>query len=168
MAVENLSAARLREIICYEPATGAFTARITRVGRSPKIGEPIGRLNCDGYLRTVIDGREYRLQRLAFLYMTGEWPQNIVDHRDGDRLNNRWSNLRDATCSVNQQNRHRPSRQNRSGLLGVRQRKDGWAAVISVGGRNARKQWLGLFKTPEAARSAYLEAKRRLHPGSTL
>lgn len=97
--------------------------------------------------------------------MTGRWPVGDIDHRDSNKLNNAFCNLREVTEHENLQNQRRAHRNNKSGLLGVSHQAQGYVARIYA---NGRKHYLGTFKTGEAAHSAYLDAKRRLHPGSTL
>lgn len=78
---------------------------------------------------------------------------------------NRWDNLREATRTLNQENVRRARRDNSTGFLGVRRMKSNFQANIRVGGRSKN---LGTYPTPEQAHAAYVEAKRRLHPGNTL
>lgn len=105
--------------------------------------------------------------RLAWLYMTGEWPKSeMVDHENTVRNDNRWSNLRDSTRTVNMENQRQAHKGSQSGLLGVSPRPNGaWVAQIQV---SRKKLWLGEFSTPEQASTAYIEAKRRLHAGCTI
>jgi hypothetical protein len=94
-----LTAERLRELLDYDPETGVFTRRIT-TGRNRrwKAGDKVsGRPSATtGYLGIGIGKRRYAAHRLAWLWMTGEWPKNLMDHRDCDRTNNRWVNLREV------------------------------------------------------------------------
>ena len=84
-----------------------------------------------------------------------------VDHIDGNGLNNRRSNLRLATHAENGRNARIRS-DNTSGFKGVFQHKrDGsWRAQIHVDGRN---KYLGVFRTPEDAHAAYVQAAANLH-----
>jgi hypothetical protein len=81
--------------------------------------------------------------------MTGEWPKNEIDHINGDSLDNRWINLREATHVDNATNRHR--RKNRSGFVGVRKYAHDWGASFSADKKYYR---LGHFNTPEEAHQA--------------
>lgn len=162
----TLTAARLRELVIYDPLTGIFTWRVTRKGRGCVAGKVIGSDDGQGYLRIQIDGVRYKCQRLAWLYMTGEWPVYEVDHRDTNESNNIWTNLRDATRSVNQQNQRRAQRSNKaSGLLGVKREKKRWFGCVTV---LDKKHRTACFDTPQEAHEAYVALKRQLHAGCTL
>lgn len=86
----------------------------------------------------------------------------VVDHHDGDGLNNQTSNLRVATDAQNQANRHRLNRNNKSGYRGVYKhgQNSSWIAKITIGGANKH---IGSFSSPEAAYQAYCEAARAVH-----
>lgn len=159
----SISPERLRELLVYDAETGVFTRRVG--ARSRQAGTIVGTRDSYGYLVTKIQRRMYKLHRLAWLYMTGEWPDQI-DHIDGIRDNNRWSNLRNVDGATNQQNQRRAQGDNRScGLLGVTRLGDRWMARILVAGKRVQ---IGSFSTPEAAHAAYVAAKRELHAGCTL
>mgnify|MGYP003403747115 CR=1 FL=1 len=163
MAAADLTAARLRELLHYDSETGLFTW-LSGVHRRPEAGAQTK----SGHVAINISGNSFFAHRLAFLYMTGEWPKNHVDHINGRPADNRWMNLRDVTRSVNMQNQRRAQRSNKSsGLLGVswHAQRNCWLAYISVDGR---QRSLGLYKTAELAHAAYVEAKRALHEGCTI
>lgn len=103
MIKSNLTRERLQELVHYDPATGIFTARVKR--RRIDIGDVVGSPTDRGYLRTSIDGTQFYLHRLAFLYVTGSFPGPVVDHRDGDVTNNSFHNLREADNISNGRNR---------------------------------------------------------------
>lgn len=167
MADQTLTATHLRALLEYAPEIGVFTWLASRSNRV-KAGGVAGFLDCEGYVRITVCGRMYFAHRLAWLYVTGEWPANQIDHRDGVRNNNAIANLRDVRHSVNMQNLKHARVDNRSsGLLGVtwHARRKVWQAQMRVDGRN---KFLGYHATAEQARAAYLETKRRLHPGCTI
>lgn len=167
MKPKELTQEELKRKLSYDPHTGAFTYRVDHpVGRF-KAGQPAGGVNNKGYVRLSVNDVSFTGQRLAWLYMTGEWPKGQVDHIDGCRTNNRWSNLRDVSASVNRQNMRVATKRNRSGLLGVSLSTTPGKFNASIYVQKKLKH-LGVFDTPEAAHSAYLTAKRELHEGSTL
>jgi HNH endonuclease/AP2 domain len=153
-----VSYARLRELLHYDPGTGEFRWRKSLSGRIRAGGIAGGRTN-DGYWRITMDGRHYQAHQLAWFYMTGKWCPLVIDHRDGNPSNNRWSNLRRATRSQSNANR-RLHRSNTCGLKGVSRRRGRWRARIY---KNRRVHRLGDFSTPQAAHAAYAKAARRLH-----
>jgi hypothetical protein len=158
-----LSAARLRELLVYDPLTGAFRWRVTR-GRC-RAGTVAGSATSDGYHRVMLDGEEHQAHRLAWLYMTGAEPAAEVDHIDGIKKNNVWTNLRDVPRQINSQNQRGPCRDSRAGLLGVCAKREKWQAQI---GHEGTTRYLGVYATKEAAHNAYIAAKRSLHVGCTI
>src|SRR5215467_8628570 len=98
----EIDATRVREVLDYDFETGRFTWRVKRTRVT--VGDLAGCLDAGRY-KIRISGRNYWAHRLAFLWMTGEWPQGEVDHKNGNPTDNRWSNLRDATRPQNQHNR---------------------------------------------------------------
>jgi len=83
-----------------------------------------------------ISGKKYFAHRLVWVIHYGCWPENQIDHKDGDRLNNRLSNIRLATITQNSRNRSKRS-DNSSGHPGVcwYHKHQRWAARISVNGK---------------------------------
>lgn len=151
----SLTHADLRKALAYDPETGLFTWRVSR--GSVKPGVHAARSACR-YTAVRMDGKRYYAHRLAFLWMTGCWPEGDVDHIDGDGTNNRWSNLREATQSQNNGNQRLRS-DSVTGFKGVGYvRKDrAYRARLRVGGKQLA---LGYFKTPEAAYAAYCVAAK--------
>lgn len=157
-----LTQSRLREMLEYVPETGKFVRARDVVGR--KAGSEAGSLDTTGYIRIGVANRVHLAHRLAFLYMTGEWPEEHVDHINGVRTDNRWVNLRPASKSVNMQNRRAKSG-NAAGLLGVSRNGGRWSARIHT---SSGPKHLGTYSTPEEAHQVYLDAKRVLHAGCTI
>jgi hypothetical protein len=166
MAKTDLTAARLRELLNYDPETGIFTRRVDVHGGRYKAGDVVGNIN-RGYVETSVDRQTYCAHRLAFLYMTGEWPKHYVDHRNLVRSDNRWANLREATPRLNQENKIKANAGNRSGYLGVTKQSTGHTFMAKIKSMGVER-YLGNFKTAEEAHQAYLSAKRRLHEGCTI
>jgi hypothetical protein len=165
MAKENLTAERLRELLHYDPNTGVFTWA-QQLSPIRPVGSVAGSTSSFSYIEICIHGRRYYAHRLAFLWVLSEWPQHQVDHIDGDRANNKWNNLRDITNAENKQNRRSATKGSFTGLLGVSRCRDKFKAEINV--PMVGRKHIGVFSTPEEAHAAYVEAKRRLHPYSTL
>lgn len=151
----------LKSLYHYDPDTGLFTSIKER--RNWKKGRVAGTVN--EYIIIRIDEVGYRAHRLAWLYMTGEFPEAQIDHINGDKLDNRFSNLRPCNTSENSQNILKPRADCKSGYKGVawRQRNKKFHATIRVKGRGIH---LGYFDTAEDAHKAYLEAKYEHHPFS--
>lgn len=160
----TLTAERLRELLHYDPLTGIFTRRV-KSGPRVKVGDVAGTTHADGGVEIRVDGRSYKANRLAWLYMTGEWPAAQVDHKDGNRANNVFGNLRDVSPTVNQQNRRRTAVDTKTGRMGVMEKGGRFYAYIDVDGR---RKWLGGHETADAAHATYLTNKRVLHPGCTI
>jgi hypothetical protein len=152
--------------LTYDPLTGVFTwAR--NAGGGMKAGDVAGNVGENGYIAIGLYGEIYRAHRLAWLWMTGDWPEHDIDHINGIRRDNRWENLRYADKLINAQNIKGPRADNTSGFLGVHfdKRHKQWKAQINI---NKKRAHIGRFDTPEEAHQAYLEAKRKHHVGCTI
>lgn len=158
-----MSPERVRELFGYDHATGALTWRMGR-GKA-KAGDVAGVEDDRGYVVIGGDGKRHYAHRIVWLHVTGSVPRGVIDHIDGIRSNNRFANLRDVSHQVNMQNQRAPSRNCRSGALGVRSFGKKYRAQISV---NRVTHHLGTFNTKDEARDAYLAAKRMVHDGCTL
>lgn len=112
----ELTQARLKEIIHYDPDTGYFTWLVSNSNRTP-VGSCAGSRR-RRYAQITVDKIRYQAHRLAFLYMTGSFPPAEADHINRDPTDNRWSNLRAATSHENKLNRRIQSN-NKSGYRGV-------------------------------------------------
>lgn len=105
----------LNKLFYYDDNSGELVGKITNKVASVKNGS-----GPDGlYRRVVINGRKYRLHVLIWIYHNGPIsPSNVIDHIDGDRLNNRISNLRELSCTGNRIN-SKISSTNKSGITGI-------------------------------------------------
>lgn len=161
----------LQAYLHYAPEDGVFTWKISPSDRV-RAGSQAGGVKKTkaGKVRWSIGikGVQYTASRLAWLYMTGEWPENLVDHIDGDPLNQRWVNLRDINTKGNAENQRKAPGHNKvSGLLGVgwSKARQQWRANISTDGKRVH---LGYFDLASDAHEAYLRAKRMLHTACTI
>lgn len=102
MTTLKITAARVRELLNYDPDTGLFTWRVANGGQSSP-GKPAGCVSAR-YPCVALDSKLYLLHRIAWLHTYGEWPQHQIDHINQNKRDNRLCNLRDVTASVNQQN----------------------------------------------------------------
>ena len=149
-----LTAAKLKDILRYDPATGLFHWRIV-VPRC-RLNPAAGSLNSHGYRQIKIAGRLYKAHRLAWLYMTGDWPSGLIDHADRNKDNNRWANLRAGTKALNAANSKRRST-GVSGYKGVSwdTKNEKFRATIKSGGSFRH---LGYFDSARDANRAYARA----------
>lgn len=168
MAVGDLTAQRLRELLNYDPETGLFTRKFKTTKAAA--GAIAGGFTGDKYWIIGVDGRRCLAHRLAWLYVYGCAPTYGLDHINGNRADNRISNLRDVPQLVNSQNRHAAKKGRKNDLpLGVNRALDlvtrPYTATIWISGE---RKHLGYFPTPEDAHDAYLKAKRIHHEGCTI
>lgn len=150
---------RLKELFHYDPETGIFTNKTMRCSRA-LIGGVAGTPS-NGYILISIDYVLYRAHRLAWLYMTGGWPKEDIDHKDLNGSNNKFSNLREATDTQNLSNRNKTIN-NASGYKGVAlcKRTNKWRVQIMV---NKKKIHVGRFDDKYQAALAYDFAAIELH-----
>jgi hypothetical protein len=158
----ELTQENLKDVLHYDPETGNFTRLKNKGSKSPSVGTLL-----NGYLRIGVGQKIYAAHRLAWLYMTGSFPSGQIDHINGNKLDNRFVNLRVATASENKQNMRKARRGSRSGLIGAswHTQSQKWRAAIQIDGK---KKHLGYFNTAEEAHLVFLEHKRRHHPFCTL
>lgn len=179
-----LTAAQVRALLDYNPATGTLTWR----ERSPAeftdgaypaersaaawnakfAGKPAGTVVANGYRYIRIKGRHYLAHRLAWLIVHGEWPADEIDHVNHDRDDNRLANLRAVDRPENRKNLTRLAR-NKSGTTGVHwyRSRNKWQSQITV--RGMRKT-LGYFDDLADAIAARKAAERKygFHPNHGL
>jgi hypothetical protein len=160
----ELTAERLRKLLHYDPLTGTFT-RLQRIGVSTAVGDVAGSIAKDGYVRIRVDGVRYYAHRLAWLHVAGSWPSLEIDHRDGHRANNRWTNLREATDALNRANQRFVRSDSKTGVIGVRpsHTTGKCTAQIKVGGA---PKHLGTFTNAADASAAYWRARGELVPAA--
>lgn len=153
---QEVTQVRLKELLHYEPATGVFRWISTRTGTA-RAGSVAGSNHSDGYKHIKLCGKMILAHRLAWFYMTGKWPSDQIDHIDGNRANNAWENIREATAKQNQENLCL-YKTNTSGYRGVgfcRHYKKWYARVR----HNGKRIHIGYFYSAEEAAAA-AKAKR--------
>ena len=165
MSKPHITANHLREILNYNPTTGIFTWKV-RNAKCVHIGDVAGcKEKRIGYITIGVDGQIHKAHRLAWRYMTGNWPIKFIDHINGNKSDNRFENLREVREDGNAQNIRKPNKRNKSGFLGVIRFQNKWRANITVNGKTRR---IGDYNTPEEAHQAYLKSKRELHAACTV
>lgn len=140
---------------------------ISRPSTKVACGDKAGTLCAKGYIKIMIKRKVYRAHRIVWELCTGSAPVGEIDHINGNKSDNRISNLRDVTSSTNNENRRSTGMANTSGFLGVDFHKANrkWRAKITVGNKSVH---IGYFEDPKSAHDAYLTEKRRLHKGCTI
>lgn len=142
------------DMVCslYKYKDGKIYNKFSRGGAIK--GSEAGSTTKQGYKLIRFERRFYFVHRVVWIMHNGRWPAGNIDHIDGDRLNNRIENLREATYSQNAHNQPRNSR-NTSGYKGVHFWRNRWRAEIYINNKRIR---LGSFNTPEQAHEAYCKA----------
>lgn len=154
-----LSADYIRSLIDYDPHEGTFTWKVSLSNRTP-VGST-SRPNSSGYVTITINGYPIRGHRVAWILTTGEWPSGEVDHKDLDKGNNKWENLRLSTSSQNVWNSPKRAN-NRSGFKGVWLNKNTGRYQANIK-KFYKKYSLGAYATAAEAHEAYLNASKLLH-----
>lgn len=177
-AEDSVTPEELKELLSYDPeygtlrwldrplkyfndGLGRYTAeRNRRIFQRLFAGkEALTAKNPNGYCRGNLFGKNLQAHRAAFCLMTGRWPTHQIDHINGDRSDNRWKNLREATNKQNQYNQ-KPAKGSTSDFVGVSlcRKTNRWEAYICPDGT---KVSLGRFSTQEeAARARDIAAKK--------
>lgn len=154
----QLTQSRLKEVVCYDPASGVFTWAMSRP--ACRKGAVCGRINGNGYREIGIDGVLHGANRLAVLYMTGAFPPDamVVDHRNRNKTDDRWLNLRVCTQWQNTLNASKGTDR----LKGVTwdKARSKWRAQVRIDGAKVN---LGRFDCFGRALSAYRSAAKAAH-----
>lgn len=155
---------RIKDTYRYHPETGKITLKKPIHGPMGEVGAVVGYKSNTGYMDMKIGSYSYRQHRVAWLLMTGKWPDHQIDHINGERDDNRWENLRDVTQVINSQNRRGSKGETKH--FGVSKSNcGGYRARINVKGKTIH---LGIYSTPQEAHLNYLKAKREHHEGNTI
>lgn len=152
-----------RSVLTYNSSTGIFVW-LKRTERNPEdrrwnaryAGKQAGSIHHEGYIVLQINHQSYPASHIAWLYMTGSWPKDQIDHINLNRADNHWENLREATQTQNSWNQSIQSN-NSSGYTGVYwvtpNRK--WRAEGVVNGRRKHLGYFHRFDDAVAARKAF-------------
>lgn len=151
----------LKKAVTYDEGTGYFYWAIDH--KHGKKGDRADTVDCTGHMYVMVNSESYATHRLAVLYMTGEWPVELVERINGIKQDNRWSNLREISIAESHKNMVL-AKNNTSGVVGVSYNngKKMWAADIGVNGKGIH---LGYFVKKEDAIKARkaAEAKYGFH-----
>ena len=155
----SLTQSRLKELLLYDPDTGMFTRKVPVPGYLA--GSIAGSVSQRGYITIVVDDVSHKAHRLAWLYMKGKHPSKYIDHINGVLSDNRFSNLREATPTNNQQNAVL-RKDSTSGIKNVKWYKQlkKWVVEIKV---NKKSVHIGYFKNIEDAEQAARLAREKYH-----
>ena len=135
---------KLKNQLSYDPLTGVFKWHESGSGRRKNlIAGCVKKKGFNTWRRIVFDQKEYTCGQLAWCIMTNEFPDFIIDHKDGDSLNDKWANLRRGDHCIDQRNAHRQAR-NKTGCTGVRLNNGYYLAHIGNG--SGKQKYLGCSK----------------------
>lgn len=150
-----LTAANIKDVLDYDAEVGVFLW-LVKPSIGVNIGDVAGAITSEGYVTISYKRKAHKGHRLAWLYVYGALPP-MIDHINGNRADNRISNLRIATNSQNLMN-SKVRCQNKTGLKGVSERNwpgKRFCASIVVDGK---PRSLGVYATAEEASAAYSRA----------
>ncbi len=153
--VEEFPIEELRSAFSYDPDSGVIH-RIS-CGYPVKCGS-ISRVGRNSYLTVSFRGDSVTVHRLAWAIYHGHWPLGVIDHVDGDGLNNKIENLRDVTQADNLRNSRMKSN-NKTGVNGVSFRGGKYHAKIV---HEYRVFHLGSFDNLEDAAKVRKQAEEEL------
>ncbi len=136
----------LHELFNYDSLTGIFTQ--TGKGRTHKKGTVSGTRRPDNYIQITYRKKFYLAHRLAFLYMTGNFPKEEIDHKNHIKNDNRWSNLKEISRHNNSKNRTLSSN-NKTGYHGIT--TYGKKFRVQIHNNKKRGETIGYYNTLDEA-----------------
>lgn len=151
----QISHQRLKELLEYFPETGSFLWQ----ERKKNMRERVGSVDNKGYLRISLDKVRYKAHRIAWFYIHGEWPEGMLDHIDGNKLNNKLNNLRDVQQNVNSYNTETAYSSSKTGFLGVTKVGNRFYPRLGISGK---VHHFGGYGTPEEAHEVYKAQKKKV------
>jgi hypothetical protein len=142
----------------FEYRNGELFRKIARRGYA--VGSKVGTKHHTGYIYVKLDGKIYSAHKLIFIMFNGYMPK-VVDHIDGNPLNNKIENLRAATQQQNCWNTV-TRRTNTSGIKNVSWNKESkkWKVSMRI---NRKMKNIGFFHDLELAELVAIEARNKYH-----
>lgn len=135
---------QLKEHLKYDKESGTFIwLRHKR--------ELAGTVNSGGYVQIRFQGKIYYAHRLAWLFENQKWPDHVINHRNGNKLDNRIDNLEDVEQHINLSLRHK--------VVGVRQRDGKFYARVC---KNKKEFQEGPFDCVDKAHEAYFKLREKV------
>jgi hypothetical protein len=161
MKQSKLTQEILKHWLLYEPDTGVFRWLHDSHNKLVKKNDVAGSKNNQGYINITLRGKAYKAHRLAWLYMTGSFPISMIDHKNRNKSDNSWGNLREADRNQNQWNAEVRT-DNKSGVKGVHfcTTWNRWIASIRA---NGVRKHLGRFETKEEAQQTVIKYRSGFH-----
>jgi hypothetical protein len=147
MAKELLTSEYVNECLIYDGDTGKLTWKVRPLHHfkhewvhrcwnerwaDTEAGWVDGSITGGTYLKVSISGENYKAHRVIWLIVNGKWPENLIDHINGNSLDNRIENLREADHALNSSNQKKRW-DNKSGVTGV-----GWQKQMGKWYANGR------------------------------
>lgn len=149
---------KVRQLFSYDKKVGLLIRKVRRSNQH--IGTVAGRVGNHGAIVIHIEGRLYLAHRLIWLYVTGAFPKDKIDHINGDKMDNRWSNLRECTQAQNLCNTKLRSN-NKTGAKGVHIHSQGRFRVqVKKGGVIVFDK---LFDDLATAKQAAIDNRNKFH-----
>lgn len=151
----------MRRLLRYDDQNGGFIwiASRTPNQRQAIVGKAAGGSDGRGYKSLLLLRHKFKVHRLVWLWHHGYLPDTMLDHKNGDRSDNRIENLRQSAAVENIRNSAKKSGQV---ALGVCKTPIGkFNARIQIPG--GKKVYLGTFGTEAEAAAAYVGAATILH-----
>jgi hypothetical protein len=157
---KKLTHERLRELLHYDKATGVWTRLVSTSSRA-RAGAIAGSIVPSGYRVIGIDGCIYFSAPLAWFYVKGEWPKLEIDHKNLDKADDRWENLREATHGENQRNK-RLQKNSSTGYIGVAidRARQCWSVMVKLNGKKHKVRCRGSLAEAAMMRA---ELAQKLH-----